>query len=276
LKSFHNETKSNRDWSGDAHRLCFSLVVGAPAQTIIHSFDGDSGPTLAECQAGPSHCGRQPEMNVAANGKQVMQVSWHNVSVYDYDGKLLQSTPLASFIRRAGMDPMPPKSDKGPFEPHIVFDEFIGRWIITSTCKSDCLLVSATSNPLGPWGGVYLSCLQGGPCLDYDPEYAILLTKIVNGELSLLIDPSGQGDQYKPEGIDPWSRFQNALSQAAWRRLRWCVIMKIEFLDVTVTWLKLISAEPMVHSCTRMCPAFGPRPWGSGTISVYEFTATGH
>ena len=64
-------------------------------------------------------------------------------------------------------------------------------------------------------------------------EYAILLTKIVNRELLLLIDPSGQGDQYKAEGIEPSLRFQNALSQAACRCLRWCVIMKIEFLDVT-------------------------------------------
>ena len=64
-------------------------------------------------------------------------------------------------------------------------------------------------------------------------EYAILLPKIVNGELLLLIDPSGQGDQYKPEGIELSLRFQNALSQAACGCLRWCVIMKIEFLDVT-------------------------------------------
>src|SRR6516165_5948454 len=104
-------------------------------------------------------------MSVAANGKQVMQTTWHNVTVYDYDGKVLQSMPLASFIRKAGMDPMPPGGDKGPFEPHVVFNEFIGRWIVTSTCKSDCLLVSATSDPLGLWGGVYVSCLSGGPCL---------------------------------------------------------------------------------------------------------------
>src|SRR5262249_41012201 len=71
--------------------LCLMPPGEAAAQTIVHSFDGDSGPTLAQCQAGPSHCGRQPEMNVAANGKQVLQVTWQNVRVYDYGGTLLKS-----------------------------------------------------------------------------------------------------------------------------------------------------------------------------------------
>jgi len=149
--------------------LCLLSSVAATAQTIVHSFDGDSGPSLAQCQAGPSNCGRQPEMNVAANGKQVIQSTWQNVRVYDYGGTLLKSTSLADFIRKAGLDPMPPKSTKGPFEPHVVFDEFIGRWVITSTCHSDCLMVSASADPLGAWGGLYLSCQQGGPCLDQDP-----------------------------------------------------------------------------------------------------------
>jgi hypothetical protein len=111
-------------------------------------------------------------MNVAASGRQVVQVTWQNVRIYDYRGKLLRSTPLATFVRNAGLDPMPP-AGKGPFEPHVVYDEFIGRWIITVTGHSDCLLVSASSNPMGAWGGVYLSCLEGGPCLDKDPGVKI-------------------------------------------------------------------------------------------------------
>jgi hypothetical protein len=144
----------------------------ATAQTIVQSFEGDRGPDMAACEKGPSHCGRQPEMNAAANGKQVVQVTWQSVRVHDYQGKLLQSTPMADFIRKAGLDPMA-KGGKGPFEPHVVFNEFIGRWIITSTCKDDCLLVSASADPMGAWGGVNLSCQQGGECLDTNPGLKI-------------------------------------------------------------------------------------------------------
>jgi hypothetical protein len=107
-------------------------------------------------------------MNVGANGTRVVQVTWQNVRVYDYAGRLLRSTPMSTFVRDAGLDPMPP-GGKGPFEPHVVFDEFIGRWIVTVTAHSDALLVSASSDPMGAWGGVFLSCLAGGPCLDRDP-----------------------------------------------------------------------------------------------------------
>src|SRR5438874_2421194 len=133
---------------------CLLLGVGeGRGQTIVRSFDGDRGPGLAACEAGNSHCGRQPEMNAAANGTRVVQVTWQNVRTYDYSGKLLDSTSLSTFIRKAGLDPMP-KAGKGPFEPHVVFNEFIGRWLITSSCSNDCLLVSASADPLGPWGGV--------------------------------------------------------------------------------------------------------------------------
>ena len=142
--------------------------VDAPAQKVIRAFDGDKGIDLAACRPETTRCGRQPEMGVAANGTQVVQVTWQNMLVFDYSGKLLRSTPLAEFIKAANLDPNPPDG-KGPFEPHVVFDEFLGRWIVTSTCHSDCLLVSATSDPMGAWGGVYLSCLQGGPCLNRDP-----------------------------------------------------------------------------------------------------------
>jgi hypothetical protein len=152
--------------------LCLLLpVAGARAQTIVRSFDGDSGPGLEVCQSGVTHCG-VPEMNVAANGKQVVQVTWQNVRVYDYDGHLVQSAPMTAFISHAGLDPVPTHTGPrtpGPFEPHVVYDEFIGRWLITVTGKNDSFLVSASSDATGAWGGVYLSCLQGGPCLSNDP-----------------------------------------------------------------------------------------------------------
>jgi hypothetical protein len=154
---------------------CHLLLVGiaAGAQPTVRSFDGDKGPGLAACEANNTHCGRQSETNVGASGNQVVQITWQNVAVYDKSGKLLRSMPVTTFIRNAGLDPMPPPAKKGasrgPYEPHVVYDEFIGRWIIGVTGFADCLLVSASSDALGAWGGVYPSCLQGGPCLDFDP-----------------------------------------------------------------------------------------------------------
>jgi len=158
--------------------LLLCAAVPAAAQTNVHSFDGDKGPGLAVCETGVTHC-YLPEMDVAANGKQVVQVTWQHVQVYDYNGRLVKSTPMPNLIRDAGLDPIPPAhrpnapSSRGPFEPHIVYDEFIHRWIITITCKSDCMLVSASSDPTGSWGGVYLSCGMAGPCLDFDPAIHI-------------------------------------------------------------------------------------------------------
>src|ERR1035437_10264066 len=94
---------------------CLLFPAGvATAQTIVRSFDGDSGPGLAVCESGVTHCGL-PEMAVAANGKQVVQVTWQNVRVYDYSGHLLASTPMPAFIRKAGLDPTPPH--RNPSKP---------------------------------------------------------------------------------------------------------------------------------------------------------------
>jgi hypothetical protein len=146
---------------------------GAANAQIVTSFEGDRGPGLEVCKsdAPPIHCDRA-EMDAAVNGKQVVQVTWQNVNVYDTAGKLLKSTPLSAVIRSVGLDPNPPKGG-GPFEPHIVYNEFIERWIITVTCANDCTLVSASSDATGEWGGIYLSCLQGGPCLDRNPAFKL-------------------------------------------------------------------------------------------------------
>src|SRR5215467_10953288 len=102
----------------------FLATAPATAQTIVHSFDGDHGPGRAVCETGVSHCGF-PDMNMAVNGKQVVQVTWQNVNVYDYSGKLLKSTPMKAFISNAGLDPTPAVRSKapgphlpGPIEPH--------------------------------------------------------------------------------------------------------------------------------------------------------------
>ncbi|HKU14171.1 MAG TPA: hypothetical protein VJQ52_07220 [Steroidobacteraceae bacterium] len=164
--------RATRCWVSLA--ACLLLPAGTVfAQSVVRSFEGESGPGIEACKAGDNHCGRQPEMNAAGNGAHVVQVTWRSVRVHDYDGKLLRSTPFAEFVRNAGMDPMPRNAhnrpSKGPFEPHVVFNEFIQRWVITSTCKEDCFIVSASPDPLGPWKGVSVTCLQGGPCLDKNP-----------------------------------------------------------------------------------------------------------
>ena len=162
------------------YAVCLPLLArSATAQTIVRSFDGDSGPGLAVCESGITHCDR-PEMDVAVNGKQVVQVTWQNVRVYDYSGRLLQSTPMPAFVRNAGLDPNPPTRPNEnpprpptPYEPHVVYDEFIGRWILTVTALNDSTLVSATSDATGSWGGAYMSCQQRGPCLNFDPAVHI-------------------------------------------------------------------------------------------------------
>src|ERR1051326_8150472 len=80
--------------------VCISST--ASSQTIVRSFDGDKGPDQEHCRPQEIRCGRQAEMVAAANGKQVVQVTWQHVNVYDYRGKLLQSTSLPEFIHKAG------------------------------------------------------------------------------------------------------------------------------------------------------------------------------
>src|SRR5260370_15581804 len=90
---------------------------------------------------------------------------------------------MSRFIRGAGLHPTPPQrlgaanpppaDTRGPYEPSVVFDEFVGRWIITVTGLNDCTLVSASSDATGSWGGAYVSCQQGGPCLNFDPALHI-------------------------------------------------------------------------------------------------------
>src|SRR5215472_6083632 len=86
---------------------CFLFLAAmARSQTIVHSFDGDAGPGAKVCDAGRTHCG-WADMNVGVNGKQVVQVTWQNVGVYDYTGKLLRSTPMEAFIGGAGLEAIP-------------------------------------------------------------------------------------------------------------------------------------------------------------------------
>src|SRR5262245_45969898 len=92
--------------------MCFAIYVVSMsrptnAQTIVRSFDGDKGPAQGQCNAEELRCGRQAEMVAAASGRQVVQVTWQHVNIYDYSGRLLRSSTLTDFLRKAGLDPMP-------------------------------------------------------------------------------------------------------------------------------------------------------------------------
>ncbi len=170
--------KSTRNpiWKGAAVLAACLFAGSAAAQTVVHSFDGDRGPGLAVCESGVTHCDR-PEMNLAVNGKQAVQVTWQHLRVYDYHGKLLHSTSMDMVVRNAGLNPVhevrnanPKHTAKpGAYEPSIVFNEFLNRWMISVTGESDVLLVSANADATGAWGGIYPSCTGEGPCMRFDP-----------------------------------------------------------------------------------------------------------
>jgi hypothetical protein len=188
---------------------CFLFLAAiARSQTIVRSFDGDAGPGAEVCDAGRTHCG-WADMNVGVNGTQVVQVTWQNIRVYDYTGRLLQSTPMEAFIGDAGLEAIPtprtaaaaakaPPLKPGPYEPTVAFDEFINRWIVSVTGKSDSLVVSATADALGAWKGVNLSCLRDGPCLNFDPALRLGFDK--NGVYYCGAHP-GESNPHTLEGV---------------------------------------------------------------------------
>jgi hypothetical protein len=135
---------------------------------IVRQFDGDSGPDLASCTSLGGHCDR-PDGNLAADGTHVVQVTWQHVNVYDYSGQVTSSLTLSQLIANAGLVATTLQGNP-PYEAHVVYDEFVGRWIITASCKYDCLLVSATSDPAGAWSGIYLANNGSDPSmhLGYD------------------------------------------------------------------------------------------------------------
>lgn len=160
---------------GDDGRT-FDAAPGPGMITVAHQFDGDSGPGLEACQTLLHHCSF-PEPNVAANGTQVVQVTWQHINVYDYSGTLLSSTPMSTFITNAGL------SAGNPIEPHVLYDEFIGRWLVTTTCVNDCLLVSAGSDATGAWQGIYVGGPQADPGmhLGYDKN-GVYVSEFTTGD----------------------------------------------------------------------------------------------
>ncbi len=123
---------------------------------MIVQFDGEAGGGIAACPGTPPKCRQIPELNVASNGTQVAQITWSSFNVYDTTGKPLSSTALPAFVTAAGVSPTNAASGF-PYEPHVLYNELIGRWMVTTTCKYDCFLVSATSDATGAWQGIYLA-----------------------------------------------------------------------------------------------------------------------
>ena len=143
-------------------------MQGSAGFQIVRQFDGDSGPDLATCTSVSGHCDR-PDGNMAADGTHVVQVTWQHVNVYDYSGHVTSSLALSQLIANAGLVATT-LNGKPPYETHVVFDEFAGRWVISASCKYDCLLVSATADPAGAWSGIYVNNNGNDPSmhLGYD------------------------------------------------------------------------------------------------------------
>ena len=129
---------------------------GTGGLRVTIQFDGDQGKGLSGCSGSPPKCRQLPELNVAANGTQVAQITVQDLTVFDYSGHLLGKTPLPTFVTNAGLNPN--NAGTGfPYEPHVFFNEFINRWMVTTTCLYDCFLVSASSDATGSWQGIYVA-----------------------------------------------------------------------------------------------------------------------
>jgi hypothetical protein len=118
-------------------------------------------------------------MSVAANGAaQVLQVTWQNATVYT-GGSISFSEPTSTLVAKALFP------DGGgsctPGEPHVVYDEFLSRWVMTINCGGMVLLVSQSSDPTGAWAGVVLDPLSPGQTvrLGYDKNGVYVSENIV-------------------------------------------------------------------------------------------------
>ena len=153
--------------------------------TVLHAFDGESG-TVAAYRG-------KPEMNVAANGSQVAQITNPSLDVYDYSGTMLKTTSLATLVTAAGLNPTTSPGGKPPYEPHILYDPFIQRWIISVSCSLDCVLVSSGSDAVtSSWQGFYLDSygMDPGVHLGYD-KYGVYFSEVQIAALASKDTPYG-------------------------------------------------------------------------------------
>ena len=124
-----------------------------PPNTIVQSFDGDSGTLTLGLPTYKDH----PDMGIASNGTYVVAVTGQTVNIYNTSGALQSSTAGGTFISNAGVAFGIKAND-----PRIVYDPFISRWLYVCSCANDYLIVSSGSNPVtSSWKGVALSGRNG-------------------------------------------------------------------------------------------------------------------
>jgi hypothetical protein len=128
--------------------------AGASSLSVAVSFEGDYGLPGPLCDGGCAYR-NHPDMSVAANGVQVVEVTGQNVTVFDYSGSILHQTPFASFMSKMNLT-------VGKInDPRLTYDPFISKWIIGCSCSNDYLMVSNTSDATGSWTGYTIGVSAG-------------------------------------------------------------------------------------------------------------------
>lgn len=134
--------------------LIVCVLTGiASGQTILNSFDGETGTTSSP---GVPTITDHPDMSMAANGYQVVTVDRQAVNVYSYSGQLISSQTNLNFISAAGL------AAGSSRDPRIIYDKYIDRFVYVCSCSSDYLIVSGSSNAAGAWKGVTLGASTAG------------------------------------------------------------------------------------------------------------------
>lgn len=131
----------------------FALSMLANGQTILHSFDGETGtvsspgvPTVLD----------HPDMAMASNGYQIVTSDRQSVNVYSYSGQLISTQSLTGFITAAGLTAGTPR------DPYLAYDKYIDRFILVCSCNTDHFIVSSSSDATKPWKGVDLGASIAG------------------------------------------------------------------------------------------------------------------
>ena len=115
--------------------------------TVLRAFDGETGQ--------PGAYKDHPDMGIAANGAQVVEVTGQSFTVFDYGGHALAKTSMTSFLTSAGVTP-------GTInDPRVMYDPFISRFVVVCSCANDFVVVSGSNDATGAWKGVALGVGAG-------------------------------------------------------------------------------------------------------------------